>query len=288
LDLGIHRRLRKYSERQAAGPGSSDILPRAGFFNSLPDRRSVEVRIGKEPGILPQVRSRGVDTNLDYKKLRKMYREFARRAAADWQWGYDLSPDEKSLFEKLITCGPVLDAGCGVGRAFSYFENRGIDVVGMDAVPEMLARAQEQIPLAELVEGELRRVGSIFPPAAFGAVICLGNTISGLIEEEEREEFVRGVAGILKPDGVFCVDCVFPNRDLALAAGNEILIDKTAEGGGLGQIFAEKIGGKTVRCYQYHLSERELGDLLSGAGFSFDLHQCRPEQGLTMAVCRHK
>lgn len=217
---------------------------------------------------------------------RKLYRDFARKAAANWQWGYDLSADEKRLFDRHITQGPVLDAGCGVGRAFSYFEERGFDIVGMDSVAEMLERAREQLPLAELVEGELREVGSLFEPDSFGEVICLSNTISGLIEEDERREFCLGVAEILMPQGVFCIDCGIGDKAIAMSVGSEIIEDNTAGGGGFGAVWTETLGGQPVKGYQYYLSQREFTELLTEAGFAYELFPVKQIYDLTMAVCK--
>ena len=221
--------------------------------------------------------------------LRRLYRDFARHAAQNWQWGYDLTPEEKKLLDRFIKEGPVLDAGCGVGRSFSYFERRGLDIVGIDSVPEMLERAQEQIPLAELVEGELSSINSHFQPDTFAAVVCLGNTVAGLIEEWERRDFFKGVAGVMKPSGVFCIDCAFGSKEAALTAGGEIVLDRSETGGGIGVIFYEVVGGVEKRGYQYYMSEKEFTELLAESEFSFQLFPTRMDvYEMTMAVCHLK
>jgi SAM-dependent methyltransferase len=223
-------------------------------------------------------------------ELRKLYRDFASAAAADWLGALDLLPAERELFDREIKSGPVLDAGCGNGRTFTYFERRGFDLVGFDATPRMLEQAREQDPLADLVEGELSEVAKYFAPGYFAAVVCLGNTIGGLISEEERQGFVNGVARILKPGGRFFIDYRPADIELALSHGNEIVIDNGSRGGGYGAIFEEKTGGEVRKCYQYYLTEREISGLLAGAGFRFRFVQI-PWTGfgfeMTLAVCRH-
>jgi SAM-dependent methyltransferase len=49
----------------------------------------------------------------------------------------------------------VLDAGCGTGRVAIELARRGIEVVGVDADPSMLATAQRLAPDLALVEGDL-------------------------------------------------------------------------------------------------------------------------------------
>ena len=225
--------------------------------------------------------------NVDYDKLRAIYRDYARLAARDWKYGYDLLPDEIAILDANLHGGPVLDAGCGVGRSFSYFEQRKIKVIGLDAVPEMLERAAEQAPLAELVRGELSQVGALFSEDRFAAVICLGNTVGGLITDDERRAFFAGVARVLKPGGVFAVDCVYGDIEIAMNSGGEIVIDNRSRGGGFGYIFTEELAGRKIPCYQYYFSEAEFTRHLAGAGFRFDLAEI--DWGafrLNVAICR--
>lgn len=225
--------------------------------------------------------------NVDFDKLRAVYRDYARVAARDWKFGYDLQPDEQEILDANLHEGPVLDAGCGVGRSFAYFEQRMIKVVGLDAVPEMLERAAEQAPLAELVHGELSQVGALFSEDRFGAVICLGNTVGGLVADGERRDFFAGVARVLKPGGLFVVDCVYGDIEVAMNSGGEVVIDNRSRGGGFGYIFEEELAGRKVPCYQYYFSEAEFARHLADAGFRFDLAEI--DWGvfkLTAAVCR--
>lgn len=66
----------------------------------------------------------------------------------------------------------VLDAGCGTGRVAIELHRRGIEVVGVDRDPSMLAVARERAPelewiLADLVSLDLGRV--------FDVVVLAGN-----------------------------------------------------------------------------------------------------------------
>ncbi|HUX05765.1 MAG TPA: class I SAM-dependent methyltransferase [Acidobacteriota bacterium] len=222
-------------------------------------------------------------------ELRKLYKDFCSAEATHWTGANDLQPVEKEIFEREITKGPVLDAGCGIGRTFAYFERRGIDLVGMDAVPEMIGRAREHDPLADLVEGELPEIARLFAEDYFAAVICIGNAIGGLLTEEERNDFVHGVARVLCPGGRFFLDYRPADIEEALSLGNEIVIDNSSRGGGYGAIFEEELGGREHRCYQYYLTEQEISGLLAGAGFSFRFVQVPwLEFGfeMTMAICR--
>ena len=50
----------------------------------------------------------------------------------------------------------VLDAGCGTGRVAIELAQRGIDCVGVDLDPEMLAAASQKAPTMDWVEGDLK------------------------------------------------------------------------------------------------------------------------------------
>lgn len=52
----------------------------------------------------------------------------------------------------------VLDAGCGTGRVAIELAARGIDVVGVDLDPPMLAEARAKAPQLAWVEGDLATV----------------------------------------------------------------------------------------------------------------------------------
>jgi SAM-dependent methyltransferase len=68
----------------------------------------------------------------------------------------------------------VLDAGCGTGRVARELAARGIDVVGIDAEPSMIAEARERSPelvwqVADLAELALDRT--------FDVVVMAGNVL---------------------------------------------------------------------------------------------------------------
>lgn len=54
-----------------------------------------------------------------------------------------------------LPVGRALDAACGTGRLTSGLVARGYDVTGVDSSPDMLARAERQIPGARFVLGDL-------------------------------------------------------------------------------------------------------------------------------------
>jgi SAM-dependent methyltransferase len=97
----------------------------------------------------------------------------ARAGYAAWSETYDgggnplISVEEPAVRSVLAELEPgrALDAACGTGRHAGYLADRGHDVVGVDASPEMLAHATARSRRAWFVQGDLERL-----PLATGAV----------------------------------------------------------------------------------------------------------------------
>ncbi len=93
---------------------------------------------------------------------------YPRRAAA----GEDVH-GEANFVQRLAPTS-VLDAGCGTGRVGRELARRGLDVVGVDLDPEMLATARRVAPtvnwhLADLMTADLSWT--------FDAVVLAGNVL---------------------------------------------------------------------------------------------------------------
>jgi len=68
----------------------------------------------------------------------------------------------------------VLDAGCGTGRIARELTRRGVDVVGVDLDPEMLATARRRSPEGQWIEGDL---ATLDLGRAFDLVLAAGNVM---------------------------------------------------------------------------------------------------------------
>jgi len=76
-------------------------------------------------------------------------RRFDRLAAS----GQDVHGE--ATFVDSFAPTTVLDAGCGTGRVAIELARRGIEVVGVDVDPSMLATARDRAPAIEWVEADL-------------------------------------------------------------------------------------------------------------------------------------
>ena len=110
--------------------------------------------------------------------------------------GHDVH-GEAALMASLDV-GTVLDAGCGTGRVAVELARQGLDVVGVDADPAMLAVARERAPLISWVEADLVDVDL---GRTFEAVVMAGNVMIFLTPGTESA-VVTNMVRHLSPGGL--------------------------------------------------------------------------------------
>lgn len=151
------------------------------------------------------------------------YIERFRTMAAE---GADLGGEARLLDAMLPPGSRVLDAGCGPGRVGAHLHDRGHDVVGVDADPELIAAAGADHPgpqwlVADLAELDLRQQGITEP---FDGAVCAGNVMTFVATGSERDVLSRIAAHVVQ-DGLvvvgFGTDRGYPletfDRDVAAA-----------------------------------------------------------------------
>jgi SAM-dependent methyltransferase len=104
-------------------------------------------------------------------------------------------PHGEAAFVQALRPASVLDAGCGTGRVGIELARRGIEVVGMDADPDMIVAARAKAPrltwvVADLAELELGR--------RFDLVLLAGNVVP-YIAAESRAAAIAACARHLEP-----------------------------------------------------------------------------------------
>lgn len=94
--------------------------------------------------------------------------------------------------------GRVLDVACGTGTNFPYLPN-GVDLVGIDVSPDMLAHARERLDGLDL-DGDLRRMDAQaleFPDDSFDTVVSALSTCTFPDPVAALEEMAR----VCRPGG---------------------------------------------------------------------------------------
>lgn len=95
----------------------------------------------------------------------------------------------------------VLDAGCGTGRVAIELARRGVEVVGADADPSMIATARKLAPDLTLVANDL---SELHLDRVFDAVVMAGN-VPLFTDPGTQAGLVAGCARHVDPAGVLVV-----------------------------------------------------------------------------------
>jgi SAM-dependent methyltransferase len=117
----------------------------------------------------------------------------------------DLLAELASSFSSL----PVLELGVGTGRIAIPLAAGGIDVVGLEASPAMLAKLGENDPGGAVTA----RAGDMVddqPLGPFAVVFVAYNTFFGLLSEARQRACFAAVAQRLTPGGAFVIEAFVP------------------------------------------------------------------------------
>lgn len=130
----------------------------------------------------------------------------------------------EAAFVEQLGVRSVFDAGCGTGRVARELARRGLEVVGVDVDPAMLAVARDRAPALDWRLGDLATVDL---GRAFEAVVMAGNVLLFLAPGTERA-VVTNLARHLAPGGLLVSGFQLLVRHITLAQ-----YDALAEAAGL-------------------------------------------------------
>jgi SAM-dependent methyltransferase len=187
--------------------------------------------------------------------------------------------------------GSVLELGCGTGRVTIPIVQQGVQITGVDLVPQMLERAKSKahnLPI-RWVEADAR---SFNLSTRFQFIFESGALFQHLLERSDQEAMLACVREHLEPSGYFVVGAIFPNAELMTSIeeeqdwfsylnnqGQEIRVSGTQYYDSLKQIKTETAfrrwtdaeGNQVVRCAPLMLRyffPQEMEALLHYNGFT--------------------
>ena len=120
---------------------------------------------------------------------------------ADYWATVNVDAPEVDLYAPYLR-SPVLDAGCGTGRLLAPLRERGFDVDGCDASPDMIDRARQHVPDATLWVSALHELD---PPRRYASIVVCGAFGLGTTREQDIEA-VRRLHDALLPGGTLVLD----------------------------------------------------------------------------------
>jgi 2-polyprenyl-3-methyl-5-hydroxy-6-metoxy-1,4-benzoquinol methylase len=99
----------------------------------------------------------------------------------------------------------ILDVGCATGDLSFGLTHFGFPTWALDYDPKMIEIAfntkQEESMFPVFQQLDMRLLSEHFPGSFFDTVICFGNTLVHLLNEEDIRKFINGVYDILSPEG---------------------------------------------------------------------------------------
>jgi tellurite methyltransferase len=124
-----------------------------------------------------------------------------RRTPDSYVWGTEASPLAVELAARVPAGGRVLDLGCGEGRDSVFFAARGLDVIGVEASPAGLRKAER---LAAERGVRVRWVESVLPDipplGEFDLVYSCGSI--HYVPRRERAELFARLRAMTAPGGL--------------------------------------------------------------------------------------
>jgi SAM-dependent methyltransferase len=128
------------------------------------------------------------------------------------------------------TGGPLLELGCGTGRALIPLAEAGYDVTGIELSPAMLARAQSRAEAAgvadrvRLIQGDYT-TAPLGGPYKFAYIVM--NTFLHLPDREAQLAALRHWREHLAPRGLLLIDVYHPDVAQLAALDGRLEWDKT-------------------------------------------------------------
>lgn len=121
------------------------------------------------------------------------------------EWHAGLMDDEGSVaaLYELASGGPVLELGVGTGRVAVPLAERGLEVVGVDISPEMLAKLREKSSAVTAVEADMTTVTL---NREFALAYVAFNSVFVLETQEDQVRLFRNAAAHLRPGGRFALE----------------------------------------------------------------------------------
>ena len=142
-----------------------------------------------------------------YDRIARIYDPWSRSVTEDVGFYVD---------QALASGGPVVELAVGTGRISIPIAQAGIEVIGVDSSPAMLAVARSAAEEAGVAERLDLRVGDLREPPVperVALVICPFRSLLHMESEDQKLRALRAARELLLGDGRFVFDVFSPSRE---------------------------------------------------------------------------
>lgn len=144
------------------------------------------------------------------------------------QWFGYFDEAAVDVLEGLAGGGRVLELGIGTGMVALPLAERGVEVHGIDASPEMVTALRAK-PGGETLPVTLGDFADVKVEGEFALVYVVYNTFFALQTQEEQVRCFRNVAARLAPGGAFVIEAFVPDLSQLSAGQGVRLLHMTDE-----------------------------------------------------------
>lgn len=149
-----------------------------------------------------------------------MSQQFYTSIAKYYPYIFPLNPSQVRFLSTILPYNGarVLDVGCGTGDLAFALSRFGFPIWAIDFDGEMISMAQQAksedtiFPLFEQMD--MRQIDQHYPEAFFDTIICFGNTVVHLLNDEDILQFLGAVYRTLASDGSFTLQILNYNHIL--------------------------------------------------------------------------
>jgi len=139
-------------------------------------------------------------------------------ALVEGSWADD--HEDSALVRRHLTglAGPVLDLGCGPGHWTAHLHALGVDVAGVDLVPEFVAHARARHPGPDFRLGSMTELD--VPDHSVAGILAWYSTIH--LPPDELDQVLTAFRRLLVPGGVLVIG-FFDSEDGVAAFDHAVL-----------------------------------------------------------------
>lgn len=123
----------------------------------------------------------------------------------------------------------ILDIACGSGGYVKYFQDKGFQSFGIDLDEAMVEKAREKTSQAQIKKGDMTKVSELYD-RRFDGLLCIGNSLVHLNDEETMLKALTSFRNVLTPGGAACIQIINYDRILDQHAEGLPTIEKPEAG----------------------------------------------------------